>query len=490
MVMRDRDITKRMNWFDRQFVRAQDLADEQDRNLDREHRHNKTLHTRGVADGLGVVKSTAAGEERMVLVEPGTAYDSKGRAIVLTVAPTETHRKLDLSAVGVSPGPMYATPLYVAVAYGEQPTDPSTDPGVTSFTRTQEFPDFRVSTTAPTDPDVLLLAVVSRNAATGQVTAVDTNPTGRRVAGAVLAPASVGSTQIADGSIQSRHIADPGVFTVDLAAGAVESRHVKLANGSTDVSAGTGIMTGHLQDGSVTEAKLADGAATDTKIANDAVRTHHIQNFQVTTDKLADAAVNQFKILPNAVTEFGLRGDNDDAQDSERAVTARHIRNGSVTEPKLADNSVSERTIQKGAVTTNKIAPRQVVEAHLDDNSVGARQIIDGSVGTAEIADQAVNLAKLKTGTPVNLALTVAAGATQTITVLSMLASAPRGAVLLVEAFSATLGAVFEWRHHSMTIRFPFPPPGTVRILHNVAFQNLGTVDIQINGIIRELLQT
>ena len=72
------DVSKRMNYFDRQFLRATDFQVEQAYHLDRRRRHNRLLHTRGIAEGLIVTPSQVPGEERAVRVSPGTAYDAQG----------------------------------------------------------------------------------------------------------------------------------------------------------------------------------------------------------------------------------------------------------------------------------------------------------------------------------------------------------------------------------------------------------------------------
>jgi hypothetical protein len=118
MVDHNKDVTKRMNWFDRQFLRAQDFADEQDYSLDRRHRHNRLLHTSGVGEGLTV---TGEVEDTDVTVATGTAYDDAGRELVLTKPIVE---QLPASLAT-------ATKAEVYLVYEEQAVDPSADPGVT-----------------------------------------------------------------------------------------------------------------------------------------------------------------------------------------------------------------------------------------------------------------------------------------------------------------------------------------------------------------------
>src|SRR5256885_3783368 len=81
MVERNRDLTKRMNFSERQFLRAQDFIDEQDYHLDRHRRHNRMLHTPGVAGKDLQVSGNL--DSTTVTVSAGTALDADGREIVL-----------------------------------------------------------------------------------------------------------------------------------------------------------------------------------------------------------------------------------------------------------------------------------------------------------------------------------------------------------------------------------------------------------------------
>jgi Chaperone of endosialidase len=75
-------VEKRVRYFDGQFLQDQDFIDEQNYQMDREHRHNRLLHGPGIADGL-TVTSTAPNQ---VTVAPGTAVDADGYQLVLAQA--------------------------------------------------------------------------------------------------------------------------------------------------------------------------------------------------------------------------------------------------------------------------------------------------------------------------------------------------------------------------------------------------------------------
>lgn len=74
------DIEKRLRYFTNQFLEQKDFTDEQDYHLDRQRRHNRLLHTPGIADGLTVTAAVGATQAE---VAPGTAVDGEGRQIVL-----------------------------------------------------------------------------------------------------------------------------------------------------------------------------------------------------------------------------------------------------------------------------------------------------------------------------------------------------------------------------------------------------------------------
>ncbi len=150
MVTRNQHLDQRMNWFDRQFLRAQDFADESDYQVDRQRRHLRTLHTPGVAEGL-VVRGQPG--DAAVTVDPGTAIDDQGREIVL------------ISQSPAQSLPAAATAAELYVSYTEAQTAPSQDPGISGYTRISEIPQFTFRQTAPTSQPVpasgVLLATVA-----------------------------------------------------------------------------------------------------------------------------------------------------------------------------------------------------------------------------------------------------------------------------------------------------------------------------------------
>jgi hypothetical protein len=72
-------VTRRVRFFDGQFLQDQDFIDEQKYHLDRERRIGKVLHITGIVEGLTV----ASRQANQVTVTAGTAIDRDGRQLVL-----------------------------------------------------------------------------------------------------------------------------------------------------------------------------------------------------------------------------------------------------------------------------------------------------------------------------------------------------------------------------------------------------------------------
>lgn len=220
MVEHNRDITQRLNYFDRQFLRAQDFVDEQNWILDRTRRHNRLLHTAGIGEGLVVSALSEVGQEKVVLVNPGTAYDNLGRELIVTT-PREVNLK-DLKDTAEQ----FISPVFLTIVYGEDFSEPSTDPGTLNQpTRVLIKPDLITNANVPTEPEPLLLAVISRDPATGNITAIDTNPPGRKRAN-TLPSNSISSETLADQSVQNRHVAVGAVTSDKIAVETIQTTNL------------------------------------------------------------------------------------------------------------------------------------------------------------------------------------------------------------------------------------------------------------------------
>lgn len=141
---------KRLRYFDKQFLKEADFTDEQRYHLEMRRRHNKVMHTPGIADGLDVQKTAG----RTVTVQPGVAIDGSGQEIV-QLDPIVLN--LDNPAV-ISPAPGPNTDIYVTIAYAEVATDPQPVENPLGNTRTTERPLIKVQTAPPADKTVIALA--------------------------------------------------------------------------------------------------------------------------------------------------------------------------------------------------------------------------------------------------------------------------------------------------------------------------------------------
>jgi microcystin-dependent protein len=161
--------TKRLNYFDHQFLRVDDFVDEQAYHLGMRRAHNRMFHTPGVAYGLGVEYSGST-----LTVSAGVALDGDGREIVLS----------ENDEVPV-PADLAGHTAWLTIAYGERTTDHTAETGAAGDRRWEELPTLRVDAEAPDDPENRLVLARVTVATDGKVAGTDDGEgeARRRVAG-------------------------------------------------------------------------------------------------------------------------------------------------------------------------------------------------------------------------------------------------------------------------------------------------------------------
>ena len=100
----------RLKYFNGQFLKADDFNEEQTYHLTRLERHNRLLHSPGIADGLEVRADANASQ---VTVTQGTAIDGNGKQIVLASD----------RIVPISDNSLRGQTVLIVISYAEQDDD-------------------------------------------------------------------------------------------------------------------------------------------------------------------------------------------------------------------------------------------------------------------------------------------------------------------------------------------------------------------------------
>ena len=184
--MDDLTTVKRLNYFDHQFLRANDFNDEQGYHLGMRRLHNQLLHSWGIADGLDV---SFQGGATSVTVASGVAMDDLGREIVVPADQTVELASFPANAA-----------MYLTISYDEKQTDETAETGAAGKTRWTEQWTFAALQNAPGNPGRQIVLAIVRRTGT-EVTGLDV--TGRRAAGAAGGSLEVLGLGFRDPSIAS-----------------------------------------------------------------------------------------------------------------------------------------------------------------------------------------------------------------------------------------------------------------------------------------------
>src|SRR5215213_9047799 len=225
------DVIKRLKYYNGQFLQEPDFTAEQEYHLDRQRRHNRQLHTPGIANGLAV---TATVNTTSALVAPGTAIDGEGRQIVL-------HEQRTVGFESSHNGQW----VLVVISYEQEESDEATvgDAGKTRF---KEVPRVEaiLETGAPSENDRIRLARLQ--IASGG-TILQQDMTVRTPAGARLRPQE---------TLERLTLSRQGVASVDMTSGAA---------GRADVGGGLNVTGSILVGGTVDGRDIAaDAGLNDT----------------------------------------------------------------------------------------------------------------------------------------------------------------------------------------------------------------------------------
>ena len=135
------EFVRRLKYNELQFLREPDLTDEQTYHRQMRYRLNRHLHSKGIAQGLTVVKSG----DKTVIVSAGMAIDGEGREIVLLAA----------EEVDLAPFNKASITSYLVISFGEQDADgPIPDPNPEIRNRTEEKPEYNLVDVKPIASDI------------------------------------------------------------------------------------------------------------------------------------------------------------------------------------------------------------------------------------------------------------------------------------------------------------------------------------------------
>ncbi|MEO2161230.1 MAG: VCBS repeat-containing protein, partial [bacterium] len=191
--------------------------------------------------------------------------------------------------------------------------------------------------------------------------------------------ATIGTTELEDGSVTQPKLALNSVG------------HDEIIDGS--------ITGSDIADGSLTGSDLAGSSITAAQLADDSVGSSEIATDAVGSDELAAGAVGAGHIGLGAVDSAALAaGAVDSAAIAAGAVGSAEIAVGAVGSAEIADDSILAVDIAADSVGASELGPNAVGSVNIAPNAVGASAIATNAVGSDEIATNAVGSAEIAAG--------------------------------------------------------------------------------------------
>ena len=153
----------------------------------------------------------------------------------------------------------------------------------------------------------------------------------------------------------------------------------------------TNWVTATIPANSIGTANIQDGAVTNPKLATNSVNTSQLYDNSVTSDKIVALSITSGKLNNNSVDSTNI---------IDGTIVHNDIATGGVWTTNILDGSVTGIKIGNGAVGTTNIAGGGVTITNLATNSVGTAQILVNAIVTTNILNQAVTTNKLSVYIP------------------------------------------------------------------------------------------
>lgn len=348
-------VTKRLNYYNGQFLRVDDFKDEQ-LHHDRERAlRGRMLQVWGITEGLGVTVPNNATIE----VAPGAAVDGSGRLILL----------MNLTTMGVAA----STPPglnYIVIGYAEQPSDPAAPQDVPGNTRIEQAPSLSLKTAV--SPGEIVLGRVSVVLGGGGALVLDPlslDTSVRAYAGARLPGPG-------DEGFDLRTGADDHVSLERYQAGDVGFTRLVSVSGGGNVGVGVTSPAQRLVVADRVGIGFNDAGQTAGLAVNGRIGIGTI------APQVELEVVGQVRITGGAPADGRVLVSDASGTGTWAAISAGNLADGSVTTNKLADGSVTTSKLANGAVISIKLADGAVTGQKIANSTVTPAKIVGGAVGS------------------------------------------------------------------------------------------------------------
>ena len=149
-----------------------------------------------------------------------------------------------------------------------------------------------------------------------------------------------------------------------------------------------GIGTANIQDGAVTNPKLATNSVNTSQLYDNSVTTPKLVALSVTSEKLNNNSVDSTNIIDGTIVHNDI---------ATGGIFATNIADGIITAAKIASQTINGTNLIGGTVTITNLATNSVGTAQLVVNAVVRTNITDGVINTNKLSFYPAEFANLTT---------------------------------------------------------------------------------------------
>lgn len=209
----------------------------------------------------------------------------------------------------------------------------------------------------------------------------------------------VGSIDLEEGAVTNGKIADFAVDYAKIAAASIGEVHIREASINHAAIQMLAVGRAHIQDAAIGTAQIEDASINAAKIGFAEIMNAHLRDASIDNAKIADASIDRAKIIDGEIINAKIANAAiDTAKIQDAAITRAKILDGEITSAKIEDAAITSAKIKEAAIDSAHISEAAIDSAHIQYGAIDRAHIMEAAIGEAQIDDASIKSAHIQDG--------------------------------------------------------------------------------------------
>ena len=198
------------------------------------------------------------------------------------------------------------------------------------------------------------------------------------------------NSKIADSTITGSKIANSTIYNSNLVDGTIEGG--KIANATiTGSNIADGTITGtQISSATITSSNIVDGTITGTDISSATISGSNMVNGTITSTQIAQSTITGSNLADNTITGGKI---------ADTTITGSKLVNGTITGTQIGASTITSSHIVDGTIKGTDIESATITSSNIANSTITSTQIADSTITGTKIASSTIENTNIKDAT-------------------------------------------------------------------------------------------